>query len=326
MRVFSQAAALGVLHVFLSGGEPLLRPDLAELCRAARQTGLYGNLITSGVGLSLPRLAPLVAAGLESVQISLQSDEADLADGIAGARAHDQKLAAAKLVRELGLPLTLNVVLHRHNIARLNNLVALAEVLGAERLELANVQFYGWAHRNQAQLLPTQAQVAAAALAAAEAQRRLRGKMEVLYVVPDYYGTRPKACMGGWGRRYLTVNPVGDVLPCASAGEMTGLQFDNVQEHSLAWIWEQSAAFNRFRGTAWMPEPCRGCAQREVDFGGCRCQAALLLGDAAKTDPACALSPDRQVLASLVAHAQEKPDGDGTLVNLKYRVNPTQSV
>jgi pyrroloquinoline quinone biosynthesis protein E len=297
-RVFREAGDLGVLHAVLTGGEPLLRADLPQLVASARAAELYTDLITSGVGLSPARAAALKAAGLDSVQISVQADDDDLADAIAGASAHAAKLRAARVVRALGLPLTLNVVLHRLNIDRVGRIIALAEALGARRLELASTQYYGWAFVNRAALLPTAAQVRAAGEAAAEAADRLRGRVEIVYVVPDYFADRPKPCLHGWGRRYLTVNPVGDVLPCPTAGSIPGLRFDNVRDHPLAVVWHDSDAFNRFRGTAWMPEPCRSCDLREVDFGGCRCQAALLTGDPANTDPACALSPYRSTLSS----------------------------
>jgi pyrroloquinoline quinone biosynthesis protein E len=297
-RVLAEAAALGVLQVHLSGGEPLARPDLPALVAAARRAGLYVNLITSGLGLTPDRAERLRAAGLDHVQLSFQADEAGPADAVAGATAHARKLEAARLVRRLGLPLTLNVVLHRGNVERVAELVALAEGLGAGRLELANVQFYGWAFRNRAGLLPDAAAVARAGRAAAAAADRLRGRMEVVFVPSDYHGGRPKPCMHGWGRRSLTVNPVGEVLPCPSAGAIPGLVFESVRRHPLRRIWEESEAFNRFRGTGWMREPCRSCPLREADFGGCRCQAALLTGDAANTDPACELSPHHGAVAA----------------------------
>jgi pyrroloquinoline quinone biosynthesis protein E len=299
-RVLSEAAALGVLHVHFSGGEPLVRPDLAELVATARSAGLYTNLITSGFGLTASRCEQLRAAGLDHVQISLQADDAPLADAIAGTAAHAHKREAARAVRALGLPLTINVVLHRGNIDRVAAMVELAETLGAQRLELANVQFYGWAFANKEALLPTRAALAQAERVAAAARERLRGRMKIAYVLPDYYGDRPKPCMNGWGRRHLTVNPAGDVLPCPTASAIPVLRFDNVRNRSLEQIWAESEAFQRFRGTAWMPEPCRSCDQRTVDFGGCRCQAFLLTGDAAATDPACSLAPRRAVLDRLL--------------------------
>lgn len=330
-RTLSQAGDLGVLHVLLSGGEPLLRPDLPELVAAAREAGLYTNLITSALGLTRERAERLKAAGLDSVQISFQADEALLADSIAGTLAHAKKREAVRLVRDLNFPLTLNVVLHRKNLGRLEAIIALAEEIGAQRLELANTQFYGWAFKNKEALLPTRVQLEEADRIAAAAKARLRGKIDVLYILPDYYGDRPKPCMNGWGRRYLTVNPVGDVLPCPTAGEIKGLCFDNIRQHSLAWIWAESVAFNRFRGTSWMPEPCRSCDQREIDFGGCRCQAALLTGDAGNTDPACSLSPYRDVLSRIVEGVQQTPESEGETVPLnasalQYRTNPHRSL
>jgi PqqA peptide cyclase len=293
-RVMGEAAELGVLQVGLSGGEPLGRSDLAEIVRSAREAKLYTNLITSGVGLDEPRARELRDAGLDSVQLSFQSDTVDLADEIAGARAHHRKLEAAAAVRATGIALSLNFVIHRRNIDHLSQMIALAEMLGAERIELANVQFYGWAFLNRAALLPTRDQVNRAREIATAAKARLTGKVDIFYVLPDYYETRPKPCLNGWGQRYLTVNPVGDVLPCPTASSaIPDMRFENVRTRSLDWIWRESESFNRFRGTEWMPEPCRSCPQREIDFGGCRCQAALLTGNAANTDPVCTLSPNR---------------------------------
>ncbi len=293
-RVFREATELGVLQVGFSGGEPLVRRDLAELVRDAREARLYTNLITSGVGLDESRASELREAGLDSVQLSFQSDDAELGDEIAGARAHQRKLAAASFIRAAGIPLSFNFVIHRRNIDRLPQMIGLAEALGAERVELANVQFYGWAFLNRAALLPTHEQVARAREVATAAKARLAGKIDIFYVLPDYYETRPKPCLNGWGQRYLTVNPIGDVLPCPTASSaIPDLRFENVRARSLDWIWRRSESFNRFRGTEWMPEPCRSCPQKEIDFGGCRCQAALLTGNAGNTDPVCTLSPNR---------------------------------
>ncbi|HEY0258029.1 MAG TPA: pyrroloquinoline quinone biosynthesis protein PqqE [Candidatus Methylacidiphilales bacterium] len=298
-RVFQQAAALGVLHVGLSGGEPLLRHDLPQIIGFAREAGLYTNLITSGLGLDLARAQALRASGLDSIQISFQADEAPLADVIAGTKAHRHKLEAARAVTDAGLPLSLNIVLHRRNVDRLEALLALAERLGAQRLELANVQFYGWALLNRDSLLPTRDQVRAAFALVQSAKKRLEGRMEIIYVLPDYFEERPKPCMQGWGQRYLTVNPIGQVLPCPNAGSIPDLAFENVREQSLEKIWKESASFNRFRGEAWMPLPCRECPERAVDFGGCRCQAALLTGDPSATDPVCSLSPHHAMLGNV---------------------------
>jgi PqqA peptide cyclase len=320
MRVIREAAALGVLQIGFSGGEPLVRRDLPELVRAAREANLYTNLITSGIGLDDDRVGALRDAGLDSVQLSFQSDSTDLADEIAGTRAHQRKLDAAAKIRTAGIPLSLNFVIHRRNIDRLSEMIDLAESLEAERVELANVQFYGWAFLNRAALLPTHEQVVRAREIAAAAKTRLAGKIDIFYVLPDYYETRPKPCLAGWGQRYLTVNPIGDVLPCPTASSaIPDLRFENVRTRDLDWIWRESESFNRFRGTEWMPDPCRSCPQREIDFGGCRCQAALLTGNAANTDPVCDLSPNRAgvdaVLRDLNSSTHAAPDWT-------YRVNP----
>ncbi len=317
-RVLAEAAALGVLHVGFSGGEPLMRGDIVELAEAARQAGLYSNLITSSIGLTPQRAEALQKAGLDSVQISFQSDDPALADNIAGTSAHQKKLAAARTVRELGFPLTINVVIHRANIDHLDEIIALAEQLSAQRLELANSQYYGWAFRNRTALLPTRAQVDRAVETARKARERLLGKIEILFVVPDYYSDRPKPCMHGWGNRHITVNPAGDVLPCPTAREIPGMKFDNVRFQSLESIWAESEAFNRFRGTDWLPEPCRSCEFREKDFGGCRCQAALLTGDPGVTDPVCTFSPHHERLVAFVDSLQKASVAETWV----YRQNP----
>jgi pyrroloquinoline quinone biosynthesis protein E len=301
-RVLTEARTLGVLQLHLSGGEPLQRRDLVELVACAHRLGLYTNLITSAIGLSPRRAEQLKAAGLDHVQISIQADEPVLSDRIAGTPSYERKIAAARLVKELDWPLTLNVVLHRYNINRIGHMLDLAEELGADRIELANTQYYGWAWRNRAALLPSREQLDQAEAVVRAARQRLERKMQIIYVIPDYYSQYPKPCMGGWGRQQLTVIPNGDVLPCPAAHTLK-LPRASVREHSLAWIWEESPVFHRFRGTKWMPEPCRSCDRREVDFGGCRCQAFLLTGDAARTDPVCYLSPDHQIVTKVVEAA-----------------------
>jgi pyrroloquinoline quinone biosynthesis protein E len=319
-RVFQEAAGLGVLQMGLSGGEPLARRDLVELVRSARASNLYTNLITSGIGLDDNRVRELRDAGLDSVQLSFQADDVDLADEIAGTRAHQRKLDIAKNIRAARISLSLNFVIHRRNIDRLPEMISLTEALGAERVELANAQLYGWAFLNRAVLLPTREQVERAREIASAAKERLAGKIDIFYVLPDYYEARPKPCLNGWGRRYLTVNPIGDVLPCPTASSaIPNMRFENVREQSLDWIWHASESFNRFRGTEWMPEPCRSCPQREIDFGGCRCQAALLTGDAAKTDPVCTLSPNRSRVDSILMEARQS---NGDSPDWKYRINP----
>ena len=309
-RVLNEAAALGVLQVHFSGGEPLARRDLAVLVGHATRLGLYSNLITSGIGLDAARLEGLVEAGLEHVQISIQDSDPAAGDRVAGlAGAQQQKHRAAQLVREVGLPLTVNAVVHRQNLERLAAIVELAVALGADRLEIAHVQYYGWALRNRAALLPSRAQLDAATAFVEDARARLKGVLAIDYVVPDYHAHRPKACMGGWGRRFMNVTPSGKVLPCHAAETLPGLRFPNVGEADLTTIWQRSEAFERFRGTAWMAEPCRSCERREFDWGGCRCQAFALVGDAAATDPVCGLSPDHALVAqALEAAADAAPE------------------
>jgi len=299
-RVFQEAARLGALHIGLSGGEPLSREDLPELVRAATEAELYTNLITSAVGLNEKRAKELAEAGLNSVQISFQAHEPLLGDEIAGATVHQRKLQAAKIAVETGLALSINAVLHRSNLGFLEQIIDLAGSLGATRLELANVQYYGWALLNRDKLLPTREQVETAMRVAQAAKERYAGRMDIVYVLPDYFQDRPKPCMQGWGQRYMTVNPMGQMLPCPNAFSIPGLRFENVRERSLGEIWSESESFNRFRGFDWMPMPCRECPQREIDFGGCRCQAALLTGDAAATDPVCSLSPHRGVVDEIL--------------------------
>jgi pyrroloquinoline quinone biosynthesis protein E len=301
-RVLTEARELGVLQLHLSGGEPLQRRDIVEIVRGASALGLYTNLITSGLGLSSRRAELLRTAGLDHVQISIQADEPALADRIAGTPSFERKKAAARLVKKLGWPLTVNVVLHRHNIDRVDRILDMAADLEADRIELANTQYYGWAWRNRDGLLPSRAQIDRAEATVRATRGRLNGRTEILYVIPDYYGRYPKPCMGGWGRRQLTVAPNGDVLPCPTAHALP-LPRASAREHSLAWIWESSPLFQRFRGTGWMPDPCRSCDRREIDFGGCRCQAFQLTGDAARTDPVCHLSPDHELVAAAVRAA-----------------------
>ncbi len=301
-RVFCEAAALGVLQVHLSGGEPGARRDLAEITAAAHDAGLYTNLITSAVGVTGNTLAALVKAGLDHVQISIQDSEAKSADRIAGYDgAFARKLALAREVVRLKLPLTVNAVMHRANIDRIADLVDLALNLGASRVEIAHAQYYGWALKNRPMLMPTRAQVERATVMVDDLRRHHQGAIVIDAVIPDYHARFPKPCMGGWGRRSLNVAPDGMVLPCHAAQTIPGLKFWSVREHSLADIWENSPAFNTFRGTAWMQEPCANCPRRLEDFGGCRCQAYALTGDAAATDPVCHLSPKHAQVEALAA-------------------------
>lgn len=304
-RVLREAEDLGVVQLNLTGGEPLVRDDLEAIISEARRLDLYTNLITSGIPLKRERLARFRKLGLDNVQISIQDTGAAASDRIAGLRSFDRKLAIAGWVKELGFPLTLNTVLHRDNLDRVDEVIELAERLGADRLELANAQYVGWALTNRAALLPTREQLAGAREAAAHARRRLRGRMEVLFVTPDYYAEFPKACMDGWGRRFMVITPDGLVLPCHAAHTLPGIRFDSVTERPLEEIWRDSAGFSAFRGEDWMPEPCRSCDRRTVDFGGCRCQAFHLTGNAAATDPVCRLSPDHGLIETAREAAAE---------------------
>ncbi len=307
-RVFAEAAALGVLQVHLSGGEPGARRDLVAITAAAHSAGLYTNLITSAVGVTAKTLRELGEAGLDHVQISIQDSERASADHIAGYEgAFARKRALAAEVVRLKIPLTVNVVVHRANIDRIEDMVALALALGARRVEIAHVQYYGWALQNRAALMPSAEQVTRAAAAVEELRARHHGEIVIDAVVPDYYARLPKPCVGGWGRRSLNVTPGGKVLPCHAAESIPGLEFWSVRDRSLADIWANSPAFNAFRGTAWMQEPCRSCARRDIDFGGCRCQAFALTGDARATDPVCHLSPRREEVAALAALQHDVP-------------------
>jgi PqqA peptide cyclase len=298
-QVFQQAAQLGIMHLHLTGGEPLARKDLAELISAARATGLYINMITSGVGLTEGRLTTLVDAGLEHLQLSFQDLDEASANHIAGTRAHALKLALIPILKKFPLAFTVNLVVHRMNLDRLEAFIALAEDLAPDRLEIAHVQYYGWALKNRSLLMPTQEQVDRSLPIIEAARQRLKGKIHLEAVFPDYFGSFPKACVGGWGRQMMLIDPIGQALPCHSAGIIPGLHFDNVRDHDLAWIWESSPAFERFRGDAWMPETCLACPRKERDFGGCRCQAFLLTGDAEAIDPVCRYSPNHELLQAL---------------------------
>jgi PqqA peptide cyclase len=321
-RVFVEAAALGVLQVHLSGGEPASRRDLVDIVEGCAAAGLYSNLITSGIGLTEPRVEALAQAGLDHVQLSIQDSDETTADRIAGYRgAYARKRKVAEWVIRSGMPLTINAVIHRANIARVTEIVEAAVELGARRVEIAHTQYYGWALANRAALMPTPEE-AAAAWAAVEAMRgRLEGTIVIDHVAPDYYAHTPKPCMGGWGRKTLNVSPSGKVLPCHAAPTIPGLEFWSVLDQSLADIWRDSPAFNAFRGTDWMAEPCRSCPRREIDFGGCRCQALALVGDARATDPVCHLSPRHDLIAAAIA-ADTK---EGLASEYKYRTAPAAS-
>lgn len=322
-RVFREAGALGVHQIHFTGGEPLSRTDLTALVAAARAAGLYVNLITSGIGLNAERLEELVGAGLDHVQLSFQDVDEAGANRWAGTRAHALKLNLAGLIRQHRIGFTVNVVVHRNNLDRLEQMIAMGEELRADKIEIANVQYYGWALRNRRALLPTREQLRASLATIAVAQERLRGSLRVDYVLPDYYAKYPKPCMGGWGRSLMLMNPAGLCMPCHAADAIAGLRFDSAREHSLAWIWEHSEAFNKFRGQDWMQEPCRSCDRRELDFGGCRCQAFLLTGDASVTDPVCSLSPRRGMVDAILAETQQTPHPQLIMPgDLVYRTDP----
>lgn len=288
--VLRQARELGAVQLGLSGGEPLQRDDLEDVVAEARSLGYYINLITSGVGLNEPRIAALKRAGLDHIQLSFQDSTQSLNDFVSSTRSFELKLRMARLIKQYDYPMVMNVVLHRLNIEHVSEILAMAEALAADHLELANTQYYGWAFHNREQLLPDRAQVARAEQAVTEFRAR-NSKLKVYFVVPDYHAARPKRCVNGWGTTFLNIAPDGVALPCHEARMLPGLSFPNVRDHALGWIWQQSDAFNRYRGTAWMKEPCRSCPEREKDLGGCRCQAYLLTGDAMNTDPVCDLSP-----------------------------------
>ena len=308
-RVLTEAAALGILQVHFSGGEPMARSDLPDLVRHAAGLQLYTNLITSGVLLTDKSMAALQAAGIDHVQLSFQDSQADRADHVGGyAGAHERKLAAAQRITAAGLPLTLNFVIHRLNADRAAEMIELSESLGATRIEIAHTQYHGWALRNRGALLPTRLQLDAVTQVVDAARERLRSKITIDYVVPDYYASRPKACMGGWGRLFMNISPSGKALPCHAAETVPGLDIPSVRQQTLAEIWIQSLAFRRFRGTAWMPEPCRSCERREIDWGGCRCQALALVGDAGATDPVCSKSLDHYVVERIVANPSSQAE------------------
>ncbi|HZC46654.1 MAG TPA: pyrroloquinoline quinone biosynthesis protein PqqE [Candidatus Acidoferrum sp.] len=308
-RVFSQAAELGVVQLHLSGGEPVLRDDLVELIRHARASDLYTNLITGGTLLDEDKLRRFREAGLDHIQLSIQGASRESAETIAGVRSHRKKLDVARLIGKVGFPLTLNVVIHRLNIGEVPELIGIASELGADRLELANTQFYAWAAENRAALMPSREQYDHAEEIAREAIAKYRGTLEIAFVQNDYLSGEPKPCMGGWGRSYMCINPTGEVMPCHAASVIPGLRFESVRgnDSALGKIWRDSPAMNAFRGDGWMMEPCRSCPRKEIDFGGCRCQAFMLAGNAAEADPICRLSPHHGVVESMRSKSGDAP-------------------
>jgi pyrroloquinoline quinone biosynthesis protein E len=317
--VFRQAQAMGALQIDLTGGEPLARPDIVAIVAAVRAAKLYASLITSGIGLTEKRLDDLVAAGLDHLQLSFQDADEASADEVAGTRAHTQKRVVATWLRSRRVAFTVNIVVHRRNLDRLPQMIAMAEELGPGRLEVANTQYYGWALTNREALLPSREQVERSVEILKAAAERLKGRMRVEFVVPDYHARYPKACMGGWGRKMLLVTPSGKAMPCHAADVIPGLDFASVRDRTLDWIWNESPAFRRFRGVDWMSEPCRSCERRDQDFGGCRCQAFLLAGDAAATDPVCSLAPAHHVVTTVTGRPSAASTGRPSWA---YRPNP----
>jgi len=306
-----QAASLGVLQIHLSGGEPTARKDLEDIVKVASEVGLYTNLITAGVTLTRDRLEKLRDNGLDHVQLSIQDVDPENADRIAAYKGGmAKKIEVAKWVKELGLPLTLNAPIHRQNIHNVSRIIDFAVECGAGRLEIAHIQYYAWALKNRAALMPTKEAFMETHTIVEAAKERLKGVLVIDFVVPDYYAKYPKPCMGGWGRGIINITPSGKVLPCHAAESLPHLTFDNIKDTPLADIWMRGAAFQMYRGTEWMKEPCRSCDRREIDFGGCRCQAFALTGDAANVDPACSLSPKHAEwakVADVESHTQS-PD------------------
>jgi pyrroloquinoline quinone biosynthesis protein E len=303
-HLFDQARAMGAVQLGFSGGEPLLRDDLEELVAHAHHLGFYTNLITSGVGLTPQRAAALRAAGLDHVQLSFQDSTRELNDFLSHTRTFDLKLRVAQTIKAHGWPMVMNVVLHRHNLPHVERIIDLAVALGAEYLELANTQYYGWAWLNRDHLLPTREQLQTAEAVVKAKRETLNGRCKVIFVVPDYFETQPKACMNGWASIFLAVAPDGVAMPCHAARDLPGLALPQVREHSLRDIWYDSAAFQAYRGETWMPQPCRTCDDRGKDFGGCRCQAWLFTGDAAATDPVCGRSPHHEQVVQVVRRGE----------------------
>lgn len=323
LRVLRQARAMGAAQLGLSGGEPLVRRDLEEIVAEGRRLGFYSNLITSGIGMDEARVERLKQAGLDHIQISFQASNAELNNFLGGTDSFEKKKAMARAIKAHGYPMVLNIVLHRKNIDDLGEIIAMAEALGADYVELANTQYYGWAFENRDALLPTREQLERAERVTNE-YRDNGGAMKLYFVVPDYYEDRPKACMSGWGDIFLTVTPDGLALPCHAARQLPGLSFPDVREHDLDWIWCDSPEFNHFRGFDWMKEPCRSCPEKHKDYGGCRCQAYMLTGDMYATDPVCAKSPEHELITDAVARANDRPADSAAAQPILFR-NPKNS-
>ena len=319
IRVLREARALGAVQLGLSGGEPLLRADLEQIVSEAHALGFYINLITSGVGLNESRIGALQTAGLDHIQLSFQDSTRQMNDFLSSTRTFDLKSHIAALIKRYDYPMVLNVVLHRHNIDHVGQILDMAQQMGAEYVELANTQYYGWAWLNREQLMPSREQVRRAEEMTNRFRKRVGDRMKVYFVVPDYFERRPKACMNGLGSVFLTVAPDGIALPCHAARMLPDLTLPSVREASIGWIWYDSPGFNHFRGDAWMKEPCRSCPEKGRDFGGCRCQAYLLTGDAANADPVCDLSPHHHLVTEAAAHADRGRAGEKPLIFRDHR-------
>lgn len=307
IRVLREARKMGAAQLGFSGGEPLLRPDLEELIAEARQLGYYTNLITSGVGMDEARIKAFKTAGLDHIQVSFQASDEALNNYLGGTDSFRHKYEMARLVKKYEYPMVLNIVIHRQNIDQMEDILRMTVDLEADYVELASTQYYGWSKLNEAALLPTREQLQRAEAIAHDYQARMKGRMKIIYVVPDYYENRPKACMNGWGAIFLTIAPDGSALPCHAARQLPGLEFPNVREHSVDWIWNDSPAFGKYRGDEWMKEPCRSCPEKHKDFGGCRCQAFMLTGDARNADPVCDKSPHHAALVAQVDAMTSRP-------------------
>ena len=332
IRVMREARKMGATQLGFSGGEPLVRQDLEELIAEARQLGYYTNLITSGVGMDEARIKAFKKVGLDHIQVSFQASNEELNNYLGGSKTFQHKLEMARLVKKYDYPMVLNIVLHRKNVDQISDILDMCVDLDADYVELASTQYYGWSRINVDQLLPTRTQLKHAEAVAKKYQEDLKGQMKVIYVIPDYFENRPKPCMNGWGAIFLTIAPDGSALPCHAAAQLPGLNPPNVKDHSVDWIWDESPAFNMFRGTDWMQEPCRSCPEKEKDFGGCRCQAYMLTGDARNADPVCDKSPHHHALHEDVERigrlaskgGEEKPLIFRNMKNSKKAIAETQ--
>lgn len=305
IKVLRDARKLGAIQLGISGGEPLLRDDIEEIVREAHTLGYYTNLITSGVGLTEKRISEFKEGGLDHIQLSMHDITEEINNFITNTKTFELKKKVAAMIKNHGYPMVLNVVIHRYNIGHMKEILEMAEALGADYVELANTQYYGWSLINRSQLMPTREQIDQAEAITNEFRAKVGNKMKIFFVVPDYFSERPKKCMNGWGEVFMIVTAEGTVLPCHSARVLPGMTFPDVRENGLEWAWKDSPAFNKYRGKDWMKEPCRSCAEQDKDLGGCRCQAFLLTGDAESADPVCSLSPNHHVIEKAILDAQD---------------------